>query len=305
MLATLTGEPFSRHGWVFEPKLDGERCLVFRRRTTVELYSRNQKQLNAKYPELVEALRKQKPDRSIMDGEIVAFEGGVTNFAKLQQRMQIQHPSADLQKRVPVWLHVFDLLYLDPYDLRQLPLRYRRQLLEATFEFEKPLCLTDCRETQGQAYYREACKRHWEGIIAKDGASAYVSERSRQWRKFKCVNEQEFVIGGYTDPRGQRIGFGALLVGYFDHGKLRYAGKVGTGYSDAILRPLGEQLSGMETHANPFDGEPRPRSGVHWVKPKLVAQIGFTEWTADGKLRHPRYLGLRDDKKTQEVVREK
>jgi DNA ligase D-like protein (predicted ligase) len=305
MLATLCDRPFSREGWLFEPKLDGERCLVFRRGAVVKLYSRNQKELNAKYPELVEPFRQLNTGRFILDGEIVAFEHGVTRFAKLQQRMQIRQPSAALQKRVPVWFYAFDVLYLDGYDLRQTPLRYRRHILQNAFDFREPLRLTEYREAEGEACYREACKRHWEGVIAKDGGGAYVSGRSRQWLKFKCVSGQEFVIGGYTDPQGQRVGFGALLVGYYDRGKLKYAGKVGTGYSDLTLRRLGEQLTRLETQTNPFESDGLPRSGVHWVKPKLVAQIGFTEWTTDGKLRHPRYLGLRDDKKPEDVIRER
>jgi ATP-dependent DNA ligase len=212
MLATLTEQRFSREGWFFEPKLDGERCLVFRHPGRTELYSRNQKLLNAKYPELVKALTNQKTGCFIVDGEIVTFERGVTSFAKLQQRMQIQNPPAELRRRVPVWFYAFDLLYLATYDLRQVPLRYRKDLLKKTIEFEGPLRFTEHRETEGEAFYREACERQWEGIIAKNGDSTYVSERSRQWLKFKCINEQEFVITGYTDPQGERVGFGALLM---------------------------------------------------------------------------------------------
>jgi DNA ligase D-like protein (predicted ligase) len=305
MLATLTEERFSREGWLFEPKLDGERCLVFRNAPRLEMYSRNRKLLNSKYPEIVEAFERQKAKSYIVDGEIVAFENGVTNFAKLQQRMQIQDPSAELRKRIPVCFYAFDLLFLGAFDLRQLPLRYRKSLLEKTFEFEEPLRYTEHRDAHGEAYYREACKRHWEGIIAKDGNSAYVSERSRQWLKFKCMNEQEFVVTGYTDPQGRRIGFGALLVGYYERGELKYAGKVGTGYDNETLRRLGKQLASLETCAKPCEGNSLPRSGIHWVKPALIAQIGFTEWTGDGKLRHPRFLGLRDDKEPKEVTREK
>lgn len=305
MLATLTEERFSRGGWLFEPKLDGERCLVFRRDATVEMYSRNQKLLNPKYPELAEAFREQKPEPFILDGEIVAFEGVVTSFARLQQRMQIQRPSAELRRRVPVLFYAFDVLYLDRYDLRQVPLSYRRLVLQDSFEFRAPLRLIESRETEGEAYYREACKRHWEGIIAKDGGSVYVSARSRQWLKFKCINEQEFVIAGYTEPQGERIGFGALLVGYYERGKLKYAGKVGTGYDSLTLRRLGDRLARIEIRESPFASGGNARSGVHWVKPEFVAQIGFTEWTTEGKLRHPRFLGLRDDKKPEEVRREK
>jgi DNA ligase D-like protein (predicted ligase) len=305
MLATLAHKPFSREGWLFEPKLDGERCLVFRHDDRVELFSRNHKSLNLKYPELVKAVQVQKKAAFIVDGEIVTFDHGVSSFARLQQRMQVERPSAELRRKIPVWFYAFDLLYLASYDTRQVPLRYRKELLRWTLDFKDPLCFTEHRETDGEAYYREACRRRWEGVIAKDAASVYVSMRSRAWLKFKCVNEQEFVIGGYTEPEGQRIGFGALLVGYYDAGKLVYAGKVGTGYDTATLRRLSKQLSALELNACPFAENGIPARGVHWVRPKLVVQIGFTEWTAGGKLRHPRFLGLRTDKKPEEAVRER
>jgi DNA ligase D-like protein (predicted ligase) len=304
MLATLTDDRFSREGWLFEPKLDGERCLVLRDTQGLGLYSRNQKLLNTKYPELVTVFEKQKPESFIVDGEIVAFDNDVTSFSKLQQRMQVGHPSAELRKQVPVSFYAFDLLYLDGRDLRRLRLRERKQLLEGAFRFQGPLRITEHRETEGEAFYREACARHWEGIIAKKADSVYVSGRSRDWLKFKCVAQQEFVVGGFTDPEGARVGFGALLVGYYKRGRLKYAGKVGTGYDTAMLRRLAAQLERLETAATPFEADGLPRKGVHWVKPKLVAEIGFTEWTGDGKLRHPRFLGLRDDKKAEEVVRE-
>ena len=304
MLATLTDERFSRRGWLFEPKFDGVRCVVIRRERKIELYSRNRKLLNAKYPELVEAFQEQQAGPFIIDGEIVAFDGEVTSFTRLQQRMQVQNPSAELRRKFPVSFYAFDLPYAQSYDLRPLPLRDRKELLKTTVKFEKPLHFTHHRETEGEAYYREACERHWEGIIAKNADSPYVSGRSRDWLKFKCINEQEFVLGGYTDPQGQRTGFGALLVGYYDRKKLKYAGKVGTGYDNLTLQRLGARLAGMRTSSSPFEENGAPRS-AHWVKPKLVAQIGFTEWTKDGKLRHPRFLGLRDDKKPEEVTREK
>jgi DNA ligase D-like protein (predicted ligase) len=304
MLATLTEERFSRKGWLFEPKLDGERCLAFSRRGTLRLLSRNQMRLNEKYPEVVDAFRSQPTVDFVADGEIVTFDAGVTSFAKLQRRMQIANPSPDLRRDVPVWLYLFDLLYVDRFDTRQVPLRYRKQLLRHAFGFHDSLRFTEHRETEGEAYYRDACLRGWEGIIAKNGDSVYVSRRTRDWLKFKCVREQEFVIGGYTDPRGGRIDFGALLVGVYQRGRLMYAGKVGTGFDNATLERLGKRLAQLGTATSPFVGDGLPRSGVHWVKPKLVAQIAFSEWTASGKLRHPRFIGLREDKGPKEVVKE-
>jgi bifunctional non-homologous end joining protein LigD len=304
MLATLTDDRFSREGWLFEPKWDGERCLVFRRGRELSLFSRNRMSLNEKYPELTAALQRQQSDSFIVDGEIVTFKNGITSFAKLQQRMQVAHPSADLLRAVPVWLYLFDLLYLDRYDTRRVPLQYRKQLLRNAFDFEDTLRFTEHREREGEAYYRQACRKGWEGVIAKDGSSEYVSRRTRDWLKFKCVQEQEFVVGGYTEPRGNRIGFGALLLGYYRDRKLVHAGKVGTGFDNDTLRRLGRKLAGLEASTSPFEGDSMPRAGVHWVKPKLVAQIAFTEWTREGKLRHPRFLGLRDDKRPEDVKRE-
>src|SRR5258706_530290 len=304
MLATLTNERFSREGWLFEPKWDGERCLVFRRHSQLTLFSRNRVLLNDRYPEITSAFRRQDADLFVADGEIVTFKNGITSFAQLQQRMQVTHPSADLLRKVPVWLYLFDLIYLNGYDTQQVPLRYRKELLRNTFDFGGSLRFTEHRETEGERYYRQACRSRWEGVIAKNGESVYVSRRTRDWLKFKCINEQEFVIGGYTEPRGSRFGFGALLVGYYRGGVLVFAGKVGTGFDHDTLRRLGERLAQLETPVSPFADDPLPRSGVHWVKPRLVAQIAFTEWTRDDKLRHPRFLGLRDDKRPQDVARE-
>ena len=304
MLATLTEERFSRQGWLFEPKWDGERCLAFRRGGDLRLFSRNRILLNDKYPEITTALERQEAASFITDGEMVTFKNGITSFAKLQERMQVAHPSPDLLRRVPVWLYLFDLLYLDRYDTRQLPLRCRKTLLRKAFAFRSSLRFTDHRDTEGEAYYREACRKGWEGLIAKNGDSVYVSRRTRDWLKFKCIKEQEFVVGGYTEPRGSRIGFGALLLGFYCGRRLVYAGKVGTGFDRAMLQRLRKKLAALTTPISPFDGQGLPRSGVHWVKPKLVAQIAFTEWTRDDKLRHPQFLGLREDKKPQEVMRE-
>ena len=300
MKATLVDEPFSRAGWLFEPKLDGVRCVVFRNRERLELWSRNHLRLNSQYPELAEAFQGEPAPVFIVDGEIAALEHGVSSFARLQQRMQVHDPSAALRRRVPVRFYAFDLLYFDNFDLREVPLRHRKQLLKRALAFNARLYYTEHRATGGKAYFDEACRRNWEGIIAKDGDSRYVSTRSRAWQKFKCIHEQEFVIVGYTDPKGQRAGFGALLVGYYDRGALAYAGKVGTGFDTATLHRMSRQLASLATGSAPW---PAPR-GVHWVKPKLVAQLAFTEWTSDGKLRHPRFVGLRDDKDPHEVVRE-
>jgi bifunctional non-homologous end joining protein LigD len=186
-----------------------------------------------------------------------------------------------------------------------LPLRSRKQVLQAAVDFADPLRFSTHRNTDGEEYLRQACERGWEGLIAKRADSPYrPGARSGDWLKFKCVRGQEFVVGGYTDPAGSRIGFGALLVGYHDgDGALRYAGRVGTGFDHHVLVSLRARFDEMGTAASPFADQVRER-GTHWLRPELVAQIGFTEWTRDGRLRHPRYLGLRDDKAASDVVRE-
>jgi DNA ligase D-like protein (predicted ligase) len=200
---------------------------------------------------------------------------------------------------------VFDLLELDGDDLRGRPLLERRARLEEAVRQSAALQLSEAWREDSQRRFERACRSGWEGLIAKRADAPYVAGRSRDWLKLKCVWEQEFVIGGYTDPAGSRTDFGALLVGYYEGRRLRYAGKVGTGYTAATLRDLGARLRELVAPESSFvDARPIPR-GTHWVRPELVAQIGFAEWTNDGRLRQGRFLGLRDDKRAAEVVRER
>ncbi|MFW6057144.1 MAG: non-homologous end-joining DNA ligase, partial [Chloroflexota bacterium] len=305
MLATLTHEPFSHDDWIFERKFDGERCLTFKDGDSVKLLSRNKKMLNDTYPEIEEVVVKQPMRQFIIDGEIVAFEGDITSFGRLQQRMQIRDRQSALHSNVKVYYYVFDICYADGYDLTVVELRYRKGILKKALNFEDPVRFTEHRNRDGEAYYEEVCPRGWEGLIAKDATSSYVHSRSKKWLKFKCVREQEMVIGGFTDPERSRVGLGALLVGYYEDDALKYAGKVGTGYDDDTLRDLRNRLDAIEIEEPAYEPDDAlPSRGVHWVKPQLVAQIKFTEWTEGGKLRHPVYLGLRDDKAPQEVRRE-
>ncbi len=301
-LAAITKGRFSDPAWIFERKLDGERCLAFRDEQT-RLMTRNQKQDTATYPELAGALAAQQAGDFIVDGEVVAFDGSRTSFARLQQRLGVRHPQPELIADVPVCYYLFDLLWADGRDLRPEPLRERKRLLRELLTFGDPLRYTEHWDTQGETYFREACAQGWEGIIAKRADAPYRAGRGRDGLKFKCENGQEFVIGGYTDPRGSRSGFGALLLGYYDPaGELTYAGKVGTGFDRLTLESLHEVLASMGREQPPFArGEP-PRTGVHWVEPNLVGQVAFTEWTDDGQLRHPRFQGLRRDKQPADVV---
>jgi bifunctional non-homologous end joining protein LigD len=304
-LATLTQERFSDPAWIFERKLDGERCLAFRAGPQVRLMTRNQKEDTSTYPEIAEALAAQQADDFIVDGEIVAFEDSQTRFSRLQQRLGVRHPEPALLAEVPVYYYIFDVLWADGRDVRPQPLRERKRLLGGLLTFDDPLRFTEHRDTDGEAYYREACAKGWEGVIAKRADAPYRGARTRDWLKFKCENSQEFVIGGFTDPQRSRTGFGALLLGYYDSGgKLVYAGKVGTGFSQRTLDSLYATLAVLERDLPSFDRGDLPRSRVHWVEPRLVAQVGFSEWTTSGELRHPRFQGLRRDKDPADVVRE-
>jgi DNA ligase D-like protein (predicted ligase) len=303
-LATLTDKRFSDPQWIFERKFDGMRCLAFRDGDRIQLLSRNRKPLNGTYPELVDALAAQRAARFVVDGEVVAFEGRRTSFARLQGRLGITDPEVARASRIRVYYYVFDLLHLDGNRTTEVPLRWRKRLLRDAISFDDPLRNTAHRVGDGLAVYQAACKRGDEGVIAKLADSTYDSGRSRNWLKFKCVRDQEFVVGGYTSPQGSRIALGALLLGYHDGGDLVYAGKVGTGFDEATLQSLHERLSPIEQDAPPFTRGLVRENGARWVRPELVAQIGFTEWTRDGKLRHPRYQGLRTDKDPGDVVRE-
>jgi bifunctional non-homologous end joining protein LigD len=305
MLATLTDRRFSDAGWLFERKLDGERCLAFRKGPEVRLLSRTRRQLGRTYPEIADALASQHADDFVVDGEIVAFEGRRTSFGRLQQRLGITDPQVARRSPVRVYYYVFDLLHLDGYDTTALGQRDRKSLLRQALKFTDPLRFTTHRNTNGEAYFAQACANGWEGVIAKRADAPYVSRRSGDWLKFKCSAGQEMVIGGFTEPAGSRVGLGALLVGYYDGADLVYAGKVGTGYSHATLRDLRRRLDRLETKRSQFRRGRIVERGVHWVHPELVGEVLFSEWTRDGKLRHPRFVGLRNDKRPREVVRER
>jgi DNA ligase D-like protein (predicted ligase) len=304
-LATLTRDRFSDPAWLYERKLDGERCLSFRSGGQVKMMTRNQKEVSANYPEIARALAGQGSGDCIVDGEIVAFEGSETSFELLQSRIHVVSPNEQLLRKVPVFYYIFDVLYAGDQDVRPRPLRERKDVLRSVLTFEDPLRFTEHRDTDGEAFYAEACKAGWEGLIAKLADSPYRAGRTKDWLKFKCETNQEFVIGGWTDPQRSRVAFGALLVGYYDpDGKLAYAGKVGTGFDTRTLRSLLAEMEQIGQDEPPFDHGDLPRRDVHWVRPELVAQIGFSEWTRDLQLRHPRFQGLRRDKAASEVVRE-
>jgi DNA ligase D-like protein (predicted ligase) len=296
MKAVLSDQPFSDPDWIFERKLDGIRCIAIKDGSGVSLLSRTARRMNDQFPEVAAALEREPAADFIADGEVVAFRNGVTSFERLQQRHR---------GKVPVFLYVFDLPRLDGEDLRERPLRERKALLRRALDFKGPIRFNPHRNGEhGEELYRGACANGLEGVIAKRADSPYRGSRSRDWLKLKCHAEQELVIGGFTAPRGSRTEFGALLVGYNENGALRYAGKVGTGFDRDLLRRLGAKLRKLEQDESPFAPFKPVPPGTRWVRPELVGQIGFAEWTRDGRLRHPRFIGLRDDKPASEVVRE-
>ena len=306
MLATLS-EAFPTEGkWVYEPKLDGVRALIYVSGGEVRIYSRNRKLLNDAYPELVDALSGAVRGDAVLDGEIVAFDPkrGVTSFSRLQQRMQLRDPVRARRSQVAVYLYLFDCLYYDGVDLTGLPLLDRKAVLRDVVWYDDPIRFTPYKTSGGVAMLRAACEQGAEGIIAKRATSRYVSTRSTDWLKLKCLRRQEFVIGGYTAPQGSRVRLGALTVGYYDGRALRYAGKVGTGYDRSTLEDLHRRLVPLHRPTSPFSEGPAPAGNIQWVDPKLVGEVGFSEWTSAGLLRHPRFLGLRSDKPARQVRRE-
>jgi bifunctional non-homologous end joining protein LigD len=288
MKAVLTSERPSGDGWVFERKLDGIRCLAVKDGGRTRLYSRNELSLNERYPTVAAALDADAADGFVVDGEAVAFVGGRDRFGGGEGAV--------------LYYYVFDVLVVDGDDVRGLALEERRRTLEGMLAWKDPLRITDQVTGDGAALLEEACRDGWEGLIAKRLGTSYVSTRSRDWLKLKCTRAQELVIGGFTAPKGSRTDLGALLVGYFDGDRLRYAGKVGTGFSHATLEELAGQLAPLERDTSPFDPEKGIPRDATWVEPELVAQIAFMEWTADGRLRHPSFLGMRIDKPAREVT---
>jgi bifunctional non-homologous end joining protein LigD len=280
MAATLTRERFSGPEWVFERKLDGIRMLAFKDGTDVRLLSRNRLPQNASYPSFVKAVGQLPVRDAILDGEALGVWG----------------------RRGELGYHVFDLLRLDGRDVTGLSLDARRELL-LTLPLRAPLMHVD-RLTDERPWER-ACLEGWEGVIAKRRDAPYEHRRSPHWLKMKCEASQELVIGGFTDPQGKRVGLGALLVGFFEGNDFVFAGKVGTGLDTKLLLELRARLDALAVAQPPFTrAAGLPRLRVHWVRPEVVVQVAFMEWTPDLKMRHPRLVGLRADKAARDVVRE-
>jgi bifunctional non-homologous end joining protein LigD len=302
-LALLVKDPPSGDGWFHELKYDGYRigCRIDDKHVT--LLSRNGKDWTRQFPELVDAAKKLKLRSALLDGEVtVVLPNGLTSFQALQNAF-------GAARRNLVYF-TFDLLHLDGEDIASLPLEERKRRLQRLLARPGKDALirySDHVQGSGAEFFAAACRQHAEGIVCKRCDAPYTPGRGRSWLKVKCIKRQELVIGGFTDPEGSRQGLGALLVGYYDAaGSLRYAGKVGTGFTNRGAQELRRQLEGLEQRACEFRDRPAGKLGriAHWVKPSLVAEVAFTEWTADGKIRHPSFQGLRADKAARAVIRE-
>jgi bifunctional non-homologous end joining protein LigD len=275
MAATLTQERFTGPEWIFERKFDGIRLLAFKQGAEVRLFSRNR--LPQHCPSIAEAIATLPVRDAILDGEVT-------------------------WGRPAMAYHVFDIIWLDGRDVTSLPLDERRALLNS-LPLRSPLKRVDVLDDPKP--WERACSEGWEGVIAKRRDSRYEHRRSPHWLKMKCEATQELVVGGFTDPQGGRVGLGALLVGYFEGDDLVFAGRVGTGFDTKLLLELRARLDMLEILEPPFTkGTGLPRLRAHWVRPEIVVQVAFIEWTVHGKLRHPRLLGVRTDKSACEVVRE-
>jgi DNA ligase D-like protein (predicted ligase) len=256
------------------------------------------------FPEVAEALDRQRATTFEVDGEVVAFDGPRTSFSRLQPRMHVVDARRAGRMGVPVFLYVFDVLRDASGDVTGEQLLDRKRRLRRLLDFTGPIRYTPHRVHGDEGWFASICARGWEGVIAKRADAAYTRGRTDRWLKFKCEAGQELVVVGWTDPQRSRVALGALMLGYYQDGDLVYAGKVGTGFSDSVLRDLHGRLRSIELDESPCTRGRLPRAGAHWAQPKLVAQVAFTEWTRDGQLRHPRYLGLREDKPARDVVRE-
>ena len=308
MLATLVDEPFDDDEWLFEVKWDGYRAIcTVDEKGHLSLVSRNGLDFLSKFPEMEELQSAWTTLPIVVDGEIVSLDSeGRSSFQRLQESLNSRRSMGRPKKpRHPLVFAVFDLLYADGKDLRKTPLEERKALLERVIADPDLVLYSKHVVGKGRALYELAQDRHLEGIIGKRRDSVYQEKRTRDWVKVKAQLVQEFVIGGYTEPRGSRTGFGAILLGVYDKGKLRYVGHAGTGFDTKTLKTMTRDLKAIERKTSPFVNEVEANTKPHFVEPKYIAEVRFTEWTRDGILRQPAFLGLRFDKDPKAVVRER
>lgn len=307
MLAQPGERPFSAAGWLFEVKYDGVRVFALRKGGSVELCGRGGASVTARYPEVSRALRALPVENFLLDGEIVAFdEAGRPSFQRLQARMHLTSP-VDIEAArasVPVCGVFFDCLGIEGRDLRALPLIQRKEFLKLLLPARGVIQYCDHVLEKGEPFFEAATEQRLEGVVAKKVTSRYAGGRSRDWVKIKCQMRQEFVVGGYTKPKGSRACFGALHLGLYEEGKLVYVSRVGTGFDAATLKAVWERLEPLKRALSPFAAGSPAGPGNIWVEPRLVCEVRFTEWTREGGIRNPAFLGLRDDKRPEECTRE-
>jgi bifunctional non-homologous end joining protein LigD len=301
-LATLVAQPPSSDEWLHELKFDGYRMICFLSRGKARFLSRNGKDWTEKFPNVSAALKTFPATTAILDGEIVIQDkAGRSSFQALQQSMKNRSSAFSFQ--------IFDLIYLDGFNITRTPLRQRKAVLAELLAAAKPkgpLHYSDHVEGNGLSFFKQACEYGLEGIVSKLADSAYESTRNKNWLKTKCIKRQEFVIAGYTPSKKAFPGFGSLVLGVYDQGKLIYAGRVGTGFSIKQRLEIQKKLDRISQASMAFATKPKDPGlrDAHWAKPQLVAEVEFTEWTADGSIRHPSFQGLREDKKPTQIVRE-
>ena len=308
MKAQLSERPPKGADWLFEVKWDGVRAIAFVDEEEVRLQGRSGLRCDRQYPELALIPHQIAARQAVVDGEIAVLDDkGVSRFHLIQPRIANSDPNtiAHLVRSTPVVYFAFDLLYLDGYDLRNVALSDRRKLLEAVVTPNEMLRISDVFPAAGEEMLEAAREHGLEGIVAKRANSCYESKRSGEWLKIKIVNEQEFVIGGFTAPQGDRSYFGALVLGLHDGKKLRWTGNVGTGFDQKTLADLYNRMKPLITEKCPFSERPQPDRGMTWVRPELIAQVKYANWTPDNRLRAPVYLGIRNDVDSREVTREK
>lgn len=318
MLAVSIDKPFDGDDWLFEIKWDGYRAVSFFENGKVRLVSRNQNELTQRFSELKDMAKFLKAKTAILDGEVVALDDqGRPSFSLMQQRTGFRPGGkhAATNADVPVLYYAFDLIYLNGYDWRKMPLEERKKKLGSIIETGDSLRYSDHYAGQGKALFEMARKAGLEGIMAKRCNSCYEERRSSEWLKIKIRHTIECVIGGYTEPEGSRAYFGSIVLGLYDkQGRLIHVGQAGSGFNQRSLAEIWELLKKRETNKNPFYGEVEALRQVHWVKPELVGEIEYAEWTASAatgkiaqtgsKLRAPVFLGLRDDKEPRECLLE-
>jgi len=303
-LATLVEEPPKGEEWLHELKFDGYRMLCHLNHGKARFLSRNGKDWTEKFPSLSDALKKFPAVTAILDGEVVIVDkAGRSSFQRLQQAMK--------NSSSPFLFEIFDLVYLDGFNITRAPLRERKAVLEQLLTSDKlkgvrQLRYSDHVEGSGPQFFKQACEHAIEGIVSKLADSPYESTRNRNWLKTKCIKRQEFVIAGYTPSKKAFPGFGSLILGVYDKGKLVYSGRVGTGFSIKQRLEIQKKLDRISQTTMPFAVKPKDPGlrEAHWARPQLVAEVEFTEWTADGSIRHPSFQGLREDKKPTEIIRE-